>query len=401
MKKFDVAVIGGGPAGMLAALAASEKGMAVALLEKNGCLGSKLLLTGNGRCNLTNAIFDPVAFAGHFQSNPKFLIPALSRFGPQHTIGLFREMGVEITIEPGGRVFPKGGSKALLKAIIRALTRRKVTILTGTRVMGLAHGQNRIQHAIADSGEISAGDFVLCTGGRSYPRTGSTGDGYQWLQDLGHSIVKTTPALTPLRAPHGWVKELQGVTLRDVGVTLLHEKREVLRDRGDVLFTHFGLSGPPILNISGKAAEGGRFSVALDLMPGRSLESVEDELHRASLHHPGTLLRNVPLLPVPARARAIIWSLSKVGQRPAGSLSKKEKRHAAAFVKNIQIEIAGTMGFNTAMVTRGGVCLQEVCPRTMTSRLFPNLRIAGEILDLDGPTGGFNLQMCWSTSYPF
>jgi hypothetical protein len=186
-----------------------------------------------------------------------------------------------------------------------------------------------------------------------------------------------------------------------VGVTLLHEKREVLRDRGDVLFTHFGLSGPPILNISGKAAEGGRFSVALDLMPGRSLESVEDELHRASLHHPGTLLRNVPLLPVPARARAIIWSLSKVGQRPAGSLSKKEKRHAAAFVKNIQIEIAGTMGFNTAMVTRGGVCLQEVCPRTMTSRLFPNLRIAGEILDLDGPTGGFNLQMCWSTSYPF
>ncbi|MDP1833953.1 MAG: NAD(P)/FAD-dependent oxidoreductase [Candidatus Moranbacteria bacterium] len=429
IEKFDIMVIGGGPAGMMAAGRAAELGAHVALLEKNGSLGRKLLITGKGRCNLTQAEFDDKEIIKKFGRNGKFLFSALAAFGPEEVIRFFEDRTVPVKIERGGRVFPKSDrAQDVLRALERYLETRpvgnpenKVEIIYDADVAGFdvapaASGGKIASVKLAEKGYMSAekqammparriyaDKFIICTGGKSYPATGSTGDGYQWAKNLGHKIIPPAPALVPVKTKEAWVKDVQGLSLKNVTIDLWQDNKKQDSRFGEMMFAHFGLTGPIVLDLSkkiGELMEKGEVAIAIDLKPALDHDQLDARLQRDFKENSNKdFINYLPEL-LPQKIIAIIINLSGIDPRKKiNSVTKEERKKLVGLLKDLRLTADGTTGYNQAIVTSGGVDTKEVDPKTMRSRIVDNLFLAGEILDLDGPTGGYNLQMCWSTGY--
>jgi predicted Rossmann fold flavoprotein len=401
---YDLAIIGAGPAGMMAAWRASECGAHVLLLEKNKAPGMKLLMTGKERCNITNAETDAKNFVNSFGKNGRFMLSALARFGVEETIGFFHKYGLATKIERGGRVFP-GSDRArdVRDLLMRLLKSARVTLRTGCRIQQISTRQNIIESIVLDDREIKAENYLISTGGLSYPETGSTGDGYTWAAQLGHTIVNPEPALTPLRVKEKWVKELEGLSLRNVRVSVYQNNKKKLDRFGEALFTGFGLSGPIILDMSksiGRLLVHGQVDVFIDFKPALDFTMLDKRILRDLETYHNRSLKNILSGLIPRTLIPVILRLSKLAPDKKGnSVTKDERRTLRLLLKQFPLTVKSLLGFDKAIITTGGISLKEVDPKTMRSRIIHNLYFAGEILDLDGPTGGYNLQVCWSTGY--
>lgn len=401
--KYDVAVIGGGPAGMMAAGRAGESGGRVILLEKNARLGVKLLATGGGRCNLTNHK-SPKELIGQYGPNGKFLYSALHRFGAEAVMDFFSSRGVVLKTEDNDRVFPKSDKAGdVLDVLIGYLRESKVDIRLGTEVKEIVKQGNAIENVILSDGvEISADKFIITTGGRSYPQTGSTGDGYDWLRQLGHTVVTPQPALAPLTMRDNFIKELQGVSLPGVSVSVYDGQKKIAEGIDDVIFTNDGLSGPAVLNLSKVAGQirPGATSVKLDFFPQHDPVQLDKLIQRLFRGSNNKLASHALDGLLPSRLAAVMIGLAGINKEKQINLITREERSAlTAIVKGFTLESKASAGFDKAMATAGGASLSEVDPQTMKSKVIENLYLAGEILDLDGPTGGYNLQIAWSTGH--
>lgn len=402
VKHFDVAVIGGGPAGLMAAGRAGELGKKVVLLEKNERLGQKLLLTGKGRCNLTNAEFDLRKLVEHYGKKGRFLFHAFSLFGPKEVIAFFESFGLKTKTERGQRVFP-ASDKALdvLKALVAYLVKNKVTIICNAKVVKVIGRGRQIQKLVLKNEEISADSYIFCSGGKAYPGTGSTGDGFAWARDLGHKIEELSPVLVPLKIREGWVKELQGLSLKNVEIKITQKGSRVTGRFGECLFTHFGLSGPIVLDLSGeigKLLKAGQVKISLDLKPALDFQILDKRIQRDFAKYANKTFKNGLKDLLPVRLIPLIIKTSGIDpEKKINSITREERSGLAKLLKNLEMTVVGLLDFDQAIATAGGISLAEIDDKTMKSKLVDNLFFAGEIIDLDGPTGGFNLQLCWST----
>ncbi len=399
---FDTIVVGGGPSGMMAALTASENGQKVAIIEKNSSLGKKLLLTGNGRCNLTNISNTNTEFMEKIGKSGRFLFSSLSDFGPKETMDFFEQSGVPLKIENNGRVFPVSDkSQDILNALTKLLRKNNVSILTGQNVTGFEMEKNLIECVKVGDQKFSAKNFILTTGGKSFPMTGSAGESYFWLEKLGHTINPPTPALVPIKTKEAWVKNLQGISLEKAELNLIQKKKKIKLGTGDIVFTHFGLSGPTAINASkvvGEYLKKGEVFLSLDLFPTLSKDELEEKMKKDFGTYQKLNLKTYLTKSLPQKMAEEILKLAKIApDAKIQTITKIERRALSEILKNLRLEVFSLLDFNSAMVTSGGVSLKEVDPKTMCSKIVPNLFFAGEILDLDGPTGGYNLQIAWST----
>ncbi|RRD66243.1 NAD(P)/FAD-dependent oxidoreductase [Fretibacterium sp. OH1220_COT-178] len=404
MERFDTIVIGGGPAGLMAAGQAAAVGERVLLVEKNASLGEKLLLAGKRRCNITNAESDTTAFLSRYGENGRFLFSAFSQMGPAQTIEFFNRIGIRTVVERGGRIFPaEGGGQRVLDALLILCKKGGVRILRNSPVRTLKMRNGRIERIVTAIEELEADRYIVATGGKSYPRTGSTGDGYRFAAQAGHTIVEPIPALVPVKTQETWVKLARGYNLRNVRLSVLVEGQKVDERFGEMEFTNFGVSGPIVMDLSSRIPEWmaqGSVRFSLDLKPALDLHTLRDRVDRDFRKHGDRLFAGALRDLVPGPLIPLILELSDVpSDKPAPYVSPEEKAELASLLKNIVLTVNGLWSFNHAIVTRGGVSLKEIDPGTMRSKLCENLHLAGEVLDLNGPSGGFNLQVCWSTGY--
>lgn len=401
MKKTanDVVIVGGGAAGMFAAVTAASRGLRVLLLEKNDRLGKKLAITGKGRCNVTNACSAEEVIK-NIPRNARFLFSSISAFPPERTMAFFEENGCPLKVERGNRVFPCSDRSA---DIISVLERQMHTLGVQRRqetVTALLTQEGRIAAVKTTSGLISCKQVVLCTGGASYPLTGSTGDGYRFAQSLGHTVVPPVGSLVPLSAEEDCAK-MQGLSLRNTELKLLDRKgKTVFKDFGELLFTHFGISGPMALSASAHLKDDESYTVLLDLKPAldegkldaRFLRDFEKYANRSMENALADLFPH-SMIPV-LLARAGIDPMQR-----ANTLTKTQRRTLLEQTKRFSIRILGKRPVEEAIITRGGISTREIDPKTMQSKLIDGLFFAGEIIDCDAYTGGFNLQIAWSTAY--
>ena len=402
MKK--VLVIGGGAAGMMAACQAAAGGNEVTILEQNEKLGKKLFITGKGRCNLTNAGEMDDLFA-NVMSNRKFLYSAFYGFDNQQVISSFEEQGLSTKVERGNRVFPRSDhSSDVIAAMKRALDRAGVRVRLHTRAEKLLTEENHVTGVQLSDGRCLLSDAVIvATGGLSYPSTGATGDGYRMAESSGHRLVECTPSLVPFETEETWVKELQGLSLRNVSVLVLHGKKKLYEDFGEMLFTHFGVSGPLILSASGSIkpklfSEG--LKLFIDLEPALFEEQLDQRILRDFDGMKNKQFQNALVHLLPAKMIPVVIRLSGIRpEKRVNEISREERQSLVNLLKNLPLTIKGLRGWNEAIITKGGVSVKDVNPSTMESKLVSGLYFAGEILDADGYTGGFNLQIAWSTAY--
>lgn len=401
---FEVIVIGGGPAGMMAAGRAAELGAKTLLIEKNKLLGRKLTLTGKGRCNLTNAEFNEKKFLENFGKSGRFLFPAILHFGPREVIDFFAQHKLRTKIERGQRVFPTSNQAIDVLAVLNDhLQQTKVQIMSDVKVMGFEVKNKQITGLKLWHRFVRAKYYILCTGGKSYPATGSTGDGYQWAEALGHHLVAPRPALVPIRIKENWVKDLQGLSLKNVQINLYQNNKKIDQRFGEMLFTHFGLSGPIILDLSkrvGEVLNHGPLILKIDLKPALDFEQLDQRITRDFQKYQNKSFKNALNDLLPKKMISCLIKLSKIDpDKKVNAILKTERKNLVQIFKNLTMTIEGLMGFDQAIITSGGIDLKEIDPRTMRSKIVDNLFFAGEIINLDGPTGGFNLQVAWSTGY--
>ncbi len=399
----EIAVIGGGPAGMMAAARAAELGAQVVLIEKNNKLGNKLLLTGKGRCNFTHYELDIRKFAERFGRKGRFLYSALSVFGVKEVIDFFDSRGVKAQIEQGDRVFPeKGTAQDILNILIKYLEENKVNILLNSEVLDLQINNNNFKLLLKNK-QLNAKRIILCTGGKSYPQTGSTGDGYIWAKKMGHTIIHPVPALNPVKTEESWVKDLQGLSLKNVALFLFQKGKKQDERFGEMLFTHFGISGPIVMDMSKKIGEllkNGPVKLILDLKPALSFSQLDQRVQRDWREFRGRKFKNSLKKLLPLSMIPVVIRLSGIDpEKKVDYIDREERNRLVHWIKEMKLTPSGLLGFNWSIVTSGGISLKEVNPDTMQSRKVRNLYLAGEILDLDGPSGGYNLQACWSTGY--
>ncbi|MDR1570794.1 MAG: NAD(P)/FAD-dependent oxidoreductase [Oscillospiraceae bacterium] len=398
-----VAVIGGGPAGMAAALFAAECGASVTLAERNEKLGKKLYITGKGRCNITN-MADAERTQANILRGAPFLRSALAAFDARALRSWLESLGLPTVEERGGRVFPASMKASdVTRALTREMEARGVIVMLRARVKSIKIDGGRASGVMLEDGRnIDCSAAILATGGLSYPATGSTGDGYQIAASLDHTIVPTGPALAPLESGAAWVRELQGLSLRNVTLRASWSGRRVMDEQGELLFTHFGISGPLALTLSsripGAAGSLEPLSTTLDLKPALSIEQVEARLTREFADNPRKRLDTVLCAMLPERFAKLFPELCGVRpDRAAAQITKDERRKVAETFKALRVPIDRLRGFDEAVITRGGVDLREIDPRTMCSKKIAGLYFAGEIIDADALTGGFNLQIAFST----
>jgi len=416
MDDWDVVVVGAGPAGLMAAARAAQRGRRTLLVEKNRKPGAKILISGGTRCNLTHAT-DANGIVAAFGPPGRFLHSALSRLGPRELVDLFGSEGVPTKVEPGGKVFPKSDKAAdVLAALVRRLQRSGAALAAAEPVVEIhSHGPAfRLTTAIRT---LQTAKLVLATGGQSYPGCGTTGDGYAWAAALGHTIVPPRAALVPLTADAPWVKTLQGITLADVSVRVVPsgdgppplppgrtKRTECLAERrGSLLFTHFGLSGPVVLDVSRAVSaepRGHRPMLVCDFLPDLSEARLDALLSQAALKSGRRQAAHLLDAWLPHRlAETLLAEAGLPPDRRAAELSRQDRLGLVRSIKHFPIRITGTLGFEKAEVTAGGVALDEVDSRTTESKRVPNLFLAGELLDLDGPIGGYNFQAAFSTGH--
>jgi len=399
---FDVVVIGAGAAGLVAAFRAAERGRRVLLLEKNRKPGVKILMSGGTRCNITQAT-DERGIVEAYGQPGKFLHSALAALGVQDTIDMFQAEGVATKVEETGKVFPVSNKATdVLDALLRRLKRSGAELALAEPVRELRRADAGFD-VVTPHRVIAAPKVILTTGGKSYPGSGTTGDGYSWAQALGHTIVPPRPSLVPITVDAPWTAELRGITLPLVQVRILEAGRELARRKGSLLFAHFGLSGPVVLDVSRVVSghpQPRSLTLEIDLLPGLSEQELDEYLRVESLQSGKKLLASVLATHLPRRlADAMLQQIGMPVERTAAALSRSDRANLVQTCKRLQLPIRGTLGFEKAEVTAGGIALSEVDSRTMQSKLVPGLFLAGEILDLDGPIGGYNFQAAWSTGW--
>lgn len=396
---YDVIVIGGGPAGMFAAITAAQGGCKVLLLERNPRLGKKLLITGKGRCNVTNAC-DSQEVMRNIPRNGRFLYSALAAFAPSQIMEFFETRGCPLKIERGNRVFPVSDRAAsVLECLQQELRRQNVQVKTG-RVQKILTSDGAVTGVVADGVQIKAPRVILATGGVSYPTTGSTGDGYDMVQTLGHTVTEVEGSLVPLEVEGEDCLRMQGLSLRNVGVRVLNEKGKVIyKDFGELLFTHFGLSGPTVLSASAHL-DGQRSTLQLDLKPALDEGKLDARILRDLSMYQNRSMENALTDLLPRSMIPVV--LDRLGIDPAmqaNSLTRQKRGELVVLLKNFPLVITGKRPVAEAIITRGGVKVSEIDPKTMESKLVRGLFFAGEIIDCDAYTGGFNLQIAWSTAF--
>jgi len=389
---------------MMAAGRAAELGAKVVLIEKNETLGKKLLITGKGRCNFTHNEFDIRKFAEKFGRNGRFLYSALSVFGAREVIDFFESRGVKAKVEQGDRIFPENGNaQDILNVFVKYLTEGKVNILLNTEVTGFKQEKGKISQVLLGDRNISADKYIICTGGKSYPQTGSIGDGYQWVKRLGHTVIPPVPALNPVKTSEKWVKELQGLSLKNVSLQLFQSNKKKDERFGEMLFTHFGVSGPIVMDMSkniGALLKSGPVKLILDLKPALDFKKLDRRIQRDFEKFKGRMFKNSLKELLPLSMIPVIIKVSGIEPgKKVDYISREERNKLVHLLKELELTPTGLLGFKWSVVTSGGVALKEVNPDTMGSKKVENLYFTGEILDLDGPSGGYNLQECWSTGY--
>ncbi len=403
-----VAVIGGGAAGMMAAVSAAEEGRRVVLYEKNEKLGKKLFITGKGRCNVTNACETEELFGG-VVNNAKFLYSAFYGFDNNQVMRFFEDAGCPLKIERGNRVFPVSDhSSDVIKALKKRLDELQVTVRLNTTILKvlveeMEEGVKVRGVRLASGKEERADAVVVATGGISYAATGSTGDGYRFAEKTGHGLTERRPSLVPLEAEESFCKDLMGLSLKNVEVALTCNKKELYRDFGEMLFTHFGVSGPLILSASSRyvqKAYGQQAALSIDLKPALSMEQLDKRLIREFEANKNKAFKNALSALFPSKLIPVMVALSGIApDKQVNEITKEERKQFTALIKGLPLTITGCRGFDEAVITMGGVSVKDVNPSTMESKKVRGLFFAGEVLDLDAVTGGFNLQIAWSTGY--
>ncbi|MCL2338184.1 MAG: NAD(P)/FAD-dependent oxidoreductase [Firmicutes bacterium] len=399
---YALIVIGGGPAGMLAAATAAAGGRPVLLLDKNEKLGKKLYLTGKGRCNVTN-YGDLDDYLAHIVTNKKFLYSALKSFTNRQLITLLESLGLKTKVERGNRVFPRSDkSSDVIKALQKHLAVNKVEVRLHTPVKNIMLQEGRAAGVLLNDGQtIRAEKVLLATGGLSYRQTGSTGDGYRMALEAGHSLVPAQPALVPLVTAEAWVKDLQGLSLKNVAVQAAFNNKVLAEQSGEMLFTHFGVSGPVILSLSSYIKPPhlpARLSI--DLKPALTFEQLDTRLQRDFNRYPAKHLKNSLDDLLPQKLIPVVLAQSGLAiHKPVIQLSKKERSRLVQTLKDLALTVTGPRPLNEAIITSGGVDVREINPSTMESKIIRGLYFAGEIIDVDALTGGYNLQIAFSTGY--
>ena len=399
-----ILVVGGGAAGMMAAVTAARRGKNVLLLEKNEKLGKKLFITGKGRCNLTNSaeveeLFNAVV------SNPKFLYSSFYSFTNDQVIGFFEELGVKTKVERGGRVFPESDhSSDVIRALEQEMKRLGVRISLRTEVKEILTEDGRAKGVRLSSGRAIAADAVIvATGGISYPSTGSTGDGYRFARECGHKVTDLSPALVPMEVKEWYAKELMGLSLRNIGIRITDGKKKLYEEFGEMLFTHYGVTGPVILSASsivGKKLKEHPLTLHIDLKPALTEEQLDKRVLREFEANHNRQFKNAVDSLFPAKLRPVAIELSGIPEeKKVNEVTKEERLHFVRLIKDFSMTLTGLRGYHEAIITKGGVSVKEIDPGTMESKLVKGLYFAGEVLDLDAVTGGYNLQIAWSTGY--
>ena len=398
-RMIDGIVIGGGPAGMFAAITAAKQGERVLLLEKNDRLGKKLLITGKGRCNVTNHT-NAQGVLENIPRNSRFLYSAMAAFPPEKIEAFFEEQGCALKVERGNRVFPVSDrSQSVLQALQIALRQNHVAVETA-HVTGIRTENSAVTGVEADGRFLSAKWVILATGGLSYPTTGSTGEGYRMAEALGHTVTPCHGSLVPLETEGRDCPEMQGLSLRNVAVKLVNEKgKTVFSDFGELLFTHFGVSGPTVLSASAHLPEG-KCRLVIDLKPALDEEKLDERLLRDLELYKNRAMENAMVDLLPRSMIPVILRRSNIeAAMQANALTKKDRRRLLSVLKGFDLLITGRRPVAEAIITSGGVKVSEVDPKTMESKLVKNFYFAGEILDCDAYTGGFNLQIAWATAF--
>lgn len=404
VKLKKVIVIGGGAAGMMAAIQAASKGNQVLLLEKNEKLGKKVYITGKGRCNITNAC-DTEDLFKHVLRNRKFLYSAFYCFSNWQVMDFFENHGLSIKTERGARVFPQSDhSSDVIQTLQRVLEQLGVSLRLHTKAAELLEDDKKITGVRLLDGTVEHADAViLATGGCSYASTGSDGDGYRFAKALGHTLMKPRPSLVPFEVQETWIKELQGLSLRNVKIRIRKGRKNLYEEFGEMLFTHYGVSGPLILSASGiinDYMDDVPLSLTIDLKPALSEEQLDKRVLKDFQENQNRQFKNAVQKLFPAKLIPVMISLSGIEpEKKVNEITKEERLNFVRLIKEVPLNISRFRDFNEAIITRGGVNVKEVNPSTMESRLVKGLYFAGELLDLDALTGGFNLQIAWSTGY--
>lgn len=402
--RYDVLIVGGGPAGMMAATVAAEAGKRVLMLEKNSSLGKKLNISGGGRCNITNAEYDNRTLLTHYAEAAKFLYSPFAQFGVKDTFDFFESRGLPLNVEDRRRAFPVSQKASdVTDVFVKALKRGQVDIVFNCGVTSLNRKDNKIRSVSTTQGDFEAASYILATGGMSRPETGSTGAGFGWLRALGHTVRQPSPSIVPLATKEKWVERLAGKSVEG-RVTFLQDGKRQFRTEGRILFTHFGVSGPTILNSAARVGEllqSGSVTAELDLFPGLDAGECDRQLVALFELHKNKALKTVlkewlpgGLWQIPAMLLPTLDIEVKVH-----SFIKEDRKRLVNLLKAIPLTISHLMGFDRAVVADGGVDLREIDMKTMRSKLIDNLLVVGDLLDINRPSGGYSLQICWTTGF--
>lgn len=398
-----IIIIGGGAAGLIASATAAGRGEDVTVIEKNSRPARKVMITGKGRCNVTNACFDLDDLINSVVTNKRFMYSAFSSFMPYDTIALIEKMGVPTKIERGNRVFPESDKAVdIVDALVKNAKQNGVKFVEGT-VASFNTENNVIKSVNLDDGTVVDGDaFAICTGGLSYQSTGSTGDGYRLAESVGHSITDIEPALISLIASNGFVPKLQGLSLRNISIKLLDGEKEIYSDFGEMLFTHYGVSGPVILSASSHMThpKEHNYKIVIDLKPALDEQTLDKRIQRDFAENTNKDFINSLSKLLPNKLIPVIVKLSGIEpSEKVNQITKVQRQNLVSLLKNFTVNISDFRPINEAIITSGGVDVKEINPKTMGSKIVDNLYFAGEVIDVDAYTGGFNLQVAFSTGY--
>ncbi len=401
---WDVIVIGGGPAGMMTAGTAAARGRSVLLLEKNEKLGKKLLITGGGRCNVTNNKPDVRTMLAKYKGSSDFLFSAFAQFAVKDTFTFFEQHGVTFKEENDGRMFPMSNkAQTIWDTLVDYVKDRKVEVRPRSAVVSIAKDADTFVVTLKDGTKLRGTSVVVATGGTSHPETGSTGEGFEWLAKLGHTIIKNNYALVPVALSDAWAKKLGGVTLPDIKLTVLADGKKESVHKGKLLFTHFGVSGPTVLNMSSEVGDlltHSDVTLLLDLFPKLDPKAMREKVQALLAEESNKKIKNALSALVPSALVDALLQLAGIdGDTPNHSVRADERTKLITLLKAVPLSVKGLLGADKAVISAGGVALREVHFKTMESRVVPGLYLVGDVLNIDRPSGGYSLQLCWTTGF--